>query len=310
MKRRLITIIVFTGTLLTCCAQAQTTWVTDVEEGKKDAAKNNKNMLIVFTGSDWNDQSKDLITDVFTDEFFKKGSKKYVLCNVDIVKDKTLMDATQLQTNYTIASQYNVQSLPLFVLLTPDGDVYGTTSVTDETGTIDGLLNLLATFDEAKEKLVDLKKKINSSEGVEKAQNIDLFIEAVDPSQREQYADLIRQVPDLDSDGTAGLKGKYQLQAAYLDALALYQAGDLTSAGDCFIKLTEGSTLDPAQLQQAWYMGAYMYAMSGGVEEEKVIGLLEKAVAADPQNPGSAQIQATIDELKTHATDETDAEAE
>jgi len=109
---------------------------------------------------------------------------------------------------------------------------------------------------------------------------------------------MIRQVPSLDKDNKAGLRGKYQLQVAYLDAIALYQKGSMTEAGDCFIKLAEEATLDPGQSQEAWYMGAYMYALSGTADNAKVVGWLEKAVAADPKNPGATQIQATIDQLK------------
>jgi len=43
-----------------------------------------------------------------------------------------------------------------------------------------------------------------------------------------------------------------------------------------------------------------MYAMSGKVENSKVIEWLEKAIAADPENQGAAQIKATIEQIKTN----------
>ncbi len=301
MKKQLpvfAAVIVSLVTLFASCTKPQTTWITNLDEAKTAASKQKKDLLIAFTGSDWNDPSKALIKDVFTKDFFKKESRKFVLANVDIVQDETKMDKAALEANYKAATTYGVQALPSFVFVTPDGDVYATASVAEDTKTLDAVVKYLDTFKDARKKLVDLKKKIGSSKGADKAKAIDQFVEAVQPSQREQYANLIRQVPDLDADGKAGLKGKYQLQVAYLDAVALYQEKKLTEAGDCFIKLAEGTTLSAAQSQEAWYMGAYMYAMSGTVENEKVLGWLEKAIAADPTNPGAEQIKQTIEQIK------------
>jgi len=299
MNKRLVLFAALIAMLFAGCAKAQTAWLTDLDAAKATSQKAKKDLLIVFTGSDWNDPSKKLIADVFTADFFKKGSKDYVLCNIDIVQDKKLMDPAALEKNYTTATKYGAQALPFFILQTPEGDIYAASAGTGQTGTTDGLFAFLQTFQDARKKISDLKKKIVSSKGVEKAKNIDTFVETIEPSHREQYADLIRQVPGLDADGKAGLKGKYQLQVAYLDAVALYQAGKLTEAGDIFVKLAGGSTLNKGQSQEAWYMGAYMYAMSGNIDNAKVIGLLEKAIAADPENPGSAQIKATIKQIKS-----------
>jgi hypothetical protein len=298
MKKGYLILAGILAVMLAGCSKPQTTWITSIDEAKTASAKEKKDTLVVFTGSDWNDPSKELITKVFTPEFFKKASKRFVLCNIDIVQDEKLMDKKLLEANYAVATKYGVQSLPSFVLLTPAGDVYATATTTDKTNTVAGLLSYLDTFKDARKKIVDMKNKIGSSKGADKAKAIDEFIEAIEPSQREQYGDLIRQVPDLDKDGKAGLKGKYQLQVAYLDAIDLYKAGKMADAGALFVKLAESGSLNPSQTQEAWYMGAYMYAMSGTVENAKVIEWLEKAVAADPQNAGVQQIKATIEQIK------------
>jgi len=298
MKRQWLAIAAVFTVLLAGCAKPQTAWITDLQAAKDAAAKQKKDLLVAFTGSDWNDQSKQLITTVFTKDFFKKASKKYVLCNVDIVQDESLMDKVTLEANYKSATAYGVQGLPTFVLTTGEGDVYGSGGGSETSNTLDGFLAYLDTFKDARKKLVDLKKKVTSTKGAEKAKSIDAFIEAIQPAQREHYSDMIRQVPDLDADGKAGLKGKYQLQVAYLDAVDLFQKEKLTEAGDCFVKLAEGDTLNPAQLQEAWYMGAYLYAMSGSMDNAKVIEWLEKAIACDPENAGTQQIKNTIEQIK------------
>ncbi|HKL87172.1 MAG TPA: thioredoxin family protein [Treponemataceae bacterium] len=296
MKKQLVTAIALVALTLVGCATPQKTWITDLDQAKMAAEKSKKDLLIAFTGSDWNDPSKELITNVFTDEFFKKGSKKHVLCNIDVVQDETLMDPALIEKNYGIAMTYGVQGLPFFVLQTSTGEIFASGAI--EATSTEEFFNFIGSFTETRNTIVALKKKISSSKGIERAKNIDAFIDVVNPSQRQDYADLIREIPTLDADGSAGLKGEYMLQVAYLDALSLYQAQNLTAAGDCFFGITDSESLSPAQNQEAWYMGAYMYAMSETVENEKVIQWLEKAIASDPENQGAPQIQATIDQIK------------
>lgn len=287
--------------LLSGCAKAQTAWVTDYDEAKETAAKTKKDIMLVFTGSDWNDPSKALVTSVFTEEFFAKGTKNYVMCNIDIVQDETLMSAEQSEKNYQVASDFGVQALPYVVLLTNEGDMYASAATAEDLTTLDGYYAFLDTFADAKTKLVDLKKKIASSKGTERAKNIDTFIESMDASQRQNYADMIREVPALDPDNAEGLREKYLLQVAYLDAVDLYQQQKLVEAGDIFLNLAETGSLNAAHTQEAYYMGAYMNAMSGSTDNDKVIAWLEKAIAADPENPGSEQIQATIEQIRAQA---------
>ena len=143
-----------------------------------------------------------------------------------------------------------------------------------------------------------MKNKIRTTKGAEKAKAIDKFVEAIDPSRREKYSEMIRQVPGLATGDAADLKGKYELQVAYLDAITLYKDSKMIEAGDIFIKLAESGTLNPGQSQEAWYMGAYMNAMSGQTDNAKILEWLQKAIDSDPQNEGAAQIQATIEQIK------------
>jgi len=277
----------------------QTAWITNIDEAKTASQKTKKDLLVVFTGSDWNDPSKQLIANVFTGDFFKKGSKKFVLCNIDIVQDEKLMDKTILDANYKTATEYAVQSLPTFILQTSEGDVYASSGSTDKTATTDGFFTFLDTFKDARKNLVDMKNKIRTTKGAEKAKAIDKFVEAIDPTRREKYSEMIRLVPGLATGDAAELKGKYQLQVAYLDAIALYKDSKMVEAGDIFLKLAEGGTLNPAQSQEAWYMGAYMNAMSGQTDNALILGWLQKAIDSDPKNDGAAQIQATIEQIKS-----------
>ncbi len=301
MKKKIAAFSAALIMLLSGCAKAQTAWITDYDAAKETATKQKKGIMVVFTGSDWNDPSKTLITSVFTDEFFAKGTKDFVMCNIDIVQDEKLMSADQAEKNYKVASDFGVQALPYLVLLTSEGDMYGSAAIGEDVNTLEAFYAYLDTYKDAKTQLVDLKKKIASSKGIERAKNIDIFIESMDASRRPSYSAMIREVPDLDPDNAEGLREKYLLQVAYLDAVDLYQQQKLVEAGDCFLTLADSGSLNASRTQEAYYMGAYMNAMSGSTDNDKVIAWLEKAIAADPENAGAEQIKATIEQIKSQA---------
>ncbi len=315
MKKHVLIALAALALVLAGCGKAQTAWITDFEEAKALSEKNGKDLLVVFTGSDWDIPSQELAAAVFTEDFFPKASSKYVLCNIDVIQDSTKTTPEAQDKVYEVIASYGVQTMPYFVLQTSTGDLYASGTPPAEavpavepegketpaaTTDIKSFLNYLASFKESRTKLVNLKKAIDKSSGVEKAKNIDAFVELLSPYQRDKYADLIKEVPTLDAANEAGLLGKYSLQTAYLDAVTAYQAGNLTEAAESFKKLIDTGILDAAQTQEAWYMTSYLYAMSGTVKNEQIIEWLETAIAADPANPGAMQIQATIEQIKSN----------
>ncbi len=310
MTKRLAALAALLALLAGGCAKAQTGWITDVDEASSLADRTKKDLAIFFTGSDWDDQSKDMTASVFTEEFFKTTSKDFVLCNVDILRDDSAITAEVNEARQKAAADYGVKALPYVVLATAEGDLYGSSTIPKEIRTVEAMADFLSSFMDAREKLVGLKRKIEKSKGAERAKNIDTFIEAADPSQRERYVDLIREVPDLDADGSAGLRGKYQLQVAYLDAIEHYKKGEHAKAGERFKTIAEGGTLNPAQTQEAWYMCAYMYAMSRSVPTDQIVAWLEMALNADPENQGAAQIKKAIVQVKAKAEADKKADAE
>ena len=299
MKKFLVVLAALASIAVAGCSKPQTAWITDIDAAIKESDKAGKPLLVVFTGSDWSDESRRLIDNVFNADFFKRGTKGFVMCNLDIIQDEASVDPAVLERNYKAVSEYGVQAMPAVVLVTRKGDIYGSANLDETIVDAETFFTLAEGFGEKGKTLLGLRAAIDKSKGVERAKSIDLFIDALVPSQRERYADLMREVIDIDADGSAGLKGKFVLQTTYLDAINLYQQGKLTDAGDSFFRIAKGDFLTAAQKQEAWYMGAYMYAMSESVDNELVISWLEEAIAADPENEGTGQIRATIEQIKT-----------
>ena len=284
---------------LASCAKSQKAWITDIDEAKKEAVKTKKPLLIAFTGSDWNEESKTLATNVFTEEFFSRGTARYVLCNIDIRENEEGVDQAVAERNYKAAEALGIKDIPALCLLTPAGDVFGNTQLDPTLAGPEAFYVVADAFLDKGKTLADLRRKADSAKGIERAKGIDAFLEALAPNQRDKYGEMIREIPELDADGKAGLKGKYLLQIAYLDAITLFQDGKLTQAGDSFFTLAGAGGLTPAQEQEAWYMGAYMYAMSETVDNSLVVGWLEKSLAADPEGPGAANIKSTLEQIRS-----------
>lgn len=105
-------------------------WKTNFEETKAEALKENKNILLVFSGSDWCAPCIKLDNVVWKSEAFKKESEKnWVIYKADFPKKKAnQLSADQTENNKKLAEKYNRSgSFPLVLLLDKMGKVIGMT---------------------------------------------------------------------------------------------------------------------------------------------------------------------------------------
>src|SRR4051812_47368765 len=95
---------------------APLTWLTDLNAAKLQAQKENKAILLDFTGSDWCHWCKVLKSEVFdTPQFAEYASKRLVLVEVDFPERKVL-PAKQMQANATLQALYKVEGYPTIIL--------------------------------------------------------------------------------------------------------------------------------------------------------------------------------------------------
>jgi len=114
---------------ITALGNAQT-WVTNIEEAKALAAKENKNILLVFSGSDWCAPCMKLEKVVWKSEEFKQEAEnKWVLLRADFPKKKgNQLSAELTASNKKLAEKYNKGgNFPLVVMLDKTGKVIGMT---------------------------------------------------------------------------------------------------------------------------------------------------------------------------------------
>jgi len=118
MKKLILALLL----LATVTARAELTWLTDLDEAKKVATKENKKLLVDFTGSDWCGYCIKLHKEVFDTPEFEKFAKDYVLVELDFPKRKE-QPAAEKTKNQAAQKKYGVNGLPTVLILTVGGKV-------------------------------------------------------------------------------------------------------------------------------------------------------------------------------------------
>ena len=123
MKNILFTLLL----LISCFGQAQN-WQTDFEQAKKIATDQDKNIIIVFSGSDWCAPCIKLDKNIWQSDAFKNQSANdWILLKADFPRKKANeLSKDQTAHNRKLAEKYNIEgSFPLVVLVDKNGKVLG-----------------------------------------------------------------------------------------------------------------------------------------------------------------------------------------
>ncbi|NMH27813.1 thioredoxin family protein [Flavobacterium silvaticum] len=105
-------------------------WSTDFASASAEAKAQNKNILLVFSGSDWCAPCIKLDKNIWQSEAFKADSENWILVKADFPKKKSNALSPELtQQNAGLCDKYNLEgNFPLVVILTPEGKVLGKTA--------------------------------------------------------------------------------------------------------------------------------------------------------------------------------------
>jgi thioredoxin-related protein len=116
--------------LLTAVFGYSQNWATNFDDAKAKAEKENKNILLVFSGSDWCGPCMKLDKMVWqSSEFQTESDKSWVIYKADFPKKKANQLSPELtESNNKLAEKYNKNgSFPLVVLLDKKGKIIGMT---------------------------------------------------------------------------------------------------------------------------------------------------------------------------------------
>lgn len=123
MKNLFIVAFVFCSTL-----SFSQKWVNNFETAKKIAKEENKNIIMIFSGSDWCTPCIRLDKNIWQSQEFKEEStNNWVTMKLNFPRKKAnQLPADEEKHNRELAEKYNKEgNFPLVVILNPEGKVLG-----------------------------------------------------------------------------------------------------------------------------------------------------------------------------------------
>jgi protein disulfide-isomerase len=97
----------------------QLNWHTDINEALEVSNKENKALMLFFTGSDWCGWCKRLQSEVFKTLDFKSWSENVVLVELDFPKKISQDDQTKAQ-NQQLKNMFQVRGYPTVFFVSPE----------------------------------------------------------------------------------------------------------------------------------------------------------------------------------------------
>jgi thioredoxin-related protein len=277
-----------------CAAQGREIWTENFEEAKALAAKDGKDLLLEFTGSDWCPYCIELRQKVFdTPEFKKEAPKSFVLVELDFPNNVKQSDQIR-QQNAQLAETYGVGGYPTMVLTDAKGEPYAQVGYN---GQAEQVVPKLIGMHNHKAHRDELLAKANKTTGVEKAQILDEVIHnKLSDEILPQYDDILDQIVAADSENKAGIKAKYETRVELRPIIAGAQAGDIPGAiAKLEDKLKEkGATA--LRKQEIMYMKAILLQFSNQAVES--LATLKEARDQDPKSDRGKEIAGILAQIE------------
>ncbi len=99
-------------------------WMINYRAAREKASTENKDLLLLFTGSDWIDICKTFDADICNrEDFFTAVSENFVPVRLDFPREKKQPDALKAQ-NQVVMSNYRIQGFPTVMLTDNTGRPY------------------------------------------------------------------------------------------------------------------------------------------------------------------------------------------
>lgn len=205
MRSHSLTAATLAWTLTVSTFAAGDLWVTDFEKAKATAAKEGKDLLIDFTGSDWCGWCIKLRKEVFDLDAFKTaGPKNFVLVELDFPQNKSKQSKETQEQNTKLQTQFGIRGFPSIVLADAQGRPYAQTGY--QAGGPEKYLPHLDELRAVKAKRDEAWKKAEGAQGVEKAKFLAAGLKVLDEGlASKHYAKVISEITALDPKDETGI---------------------------------------------------------------------------------------------------------
>lgn len=268
-------------------------WVLDFNAAKAQAKRENKHLLINFTGSDWCGWCKKLEGEVFAHKaFLDTATKKYVMVFLDFPRAQELKDkVVDADLNEKLQKDFAVRGFPTIMLANADGHPYARTGYQDG-----GPENYLTHLDELRGKSAAVDAI--AAAGAEKVTNEQL--KAGFEVLAEQgllgypgYSWVIEKARAVDKDGSLGMKAELDRMAeekALQDALPK-ERGQQPDWEKIYGILKDSKHLSGGMFANIAFGTANWLMQNGRPADAKALAM---RVKADPALADNERAQSTI----------------
>lgn len=195
-----------------CLAAPNDGFTTDIEAAVEEATEQDKDILLLFTGSDWCPPCKKLESEVFSQQEFLDGvSDQFVLVMLDFPKNKELDPELKLQ-NKSLAAKFAISGYPTVIMVDKDLKPFAFSGYQDG-----GPANYIKLMTDAKKLRVQRDENLAAAKGktgIERAKLLNAAIADLgEDIATIYYADLIEEIVSIDKKNTLGLRAKWNADA-------------------------------------------------------------------------------------------------
>lgn len=278
---------------VTASLAADENWMIDFEAAKEKAAKENKSLLIDFTGSDWCGWCIKLKKEVFQHDEFNKGvADDFVLVELDYPRDKSKMSPETLAQNEKLKDEYAIRGYPTILLADAKGRPFAKTGY--QAGGPAKYVESLGALLEIRKKRDAAFEEASKLEGVEKAESLITGIKAM-PLDNAMvagfYKDEVEQIKASDPDDKTGFVKGIETGRKYAEfekSLAAFGSKrDHVGALGLIEKTLEAGEFEGEAKQQITMIRGFVLAELG--DFEKALASIDEAKKIAPESKIAAQ---------------------
>lgn len=272
-------------------------WVDDPAVAMERASRENKQILIDFTGSDWCGWCMKLVQEVFSHKEFSDGIlTDFVLLEVDFPAHKPQTDEIKAR-NKALAEKYGVRGYPTIVLADSKGVEFARTGY--RAGGPVAYLEHLKSLKAGASRLEALTAEAAGAKGIDRALILDETLSLMDTLGRENGRDkIIEEIKSLDKDGVGGLKFKYAMREKITAILSSPEITADPSGADMKLADIEKSMKGMVELFQEVLFYRAMIAMNSG-DSQSAIGLLKQVIGHGAYNELGMRAADAIKDLES-----------
>jgi len=286
---------------------AEEGWTIDFEAAKATAAKENKDLFLEFTGSDWCPPCKLLKAKVFDMEAFKSAApKSFVLVKLDFPRDKSHQTEAEIAQNDQLQKQYVISGFPTVIFADAAGRPYAR-MVGFGGQDAQAYVKQMMEYHKLRENRDAAFAEAEKATGIEQAKALDKGLAGIDSELLATiYKPEVDKIIAADADGAAGLKAKYTALLLLPEVTKALQdiqqvEGDTAARLKMVDELVASKKLTGEALQEAHFTKAII---SYREDKEGAKKHMEAAIEAAPTTRKAAEIRKIIERVYAPETEE------